>query len=109
MCICKIINYAYCKLTFSVYFSVSQGQICDGQKVSRQTDRQTVCSKVPAETPAERRPATRNSTRGGRAGSVHIQQPHRQPVQSVRNQYRNDIVTRTVSTHVNMIQHTIYL
>lgn len=84
--------------SFSFFFFVSQRQICDGQKVSRQTDRQTVRGKVPAETPTECRPATRNPTRGGRAGSVHIQQPHRQPVQSVRNQHRNDIVIRTVST-----------
>lgn len=65
--------------------------------MSTQTDRQTLRGQIPTETPAKRGPQARNHTRGGRARGVHVQQPHRQPLQGFRNQYRDDIVTRTVS------------
>lgn len=65
--------------------------------MSAQTDGQTLRGEIPAETPAERGPQARNPTRGGRARGMHVQQSHRQPVQGVRDQHRNDIVARTVS------------
>lgn len=82
---------------FVVFFL--QRQVCDGQAVSTQTDGQTLRGEIPAETPAKRGPKARNPTRGGRARGMHVQQPHRQPLQGVRDKHRNDIVTRTVSIY----------